>query len=86
MLQQKRPQMNETKSEAAQRLYPGLIFDTTLPQWWVDSYTEIDVRPHFVWGYPERSIFGYPVPITEEGERIAEAFGLPKLRPQGLTK
>jgi len=63
-----------TKEEAARLLYPGLVFDTALPQDWVNQFSEVfDVRPHFVWGYPKGYIFGIPVPVTAEGLRFADA-------------
>lgn len=58
-----------TKLEAAQILYPGLVFDTALPQLWVNEAlrAEFDVRPHFIWGYPAHNILGMPYPLTQEG-------------------
>ena len=60
---------NSTKSEAATILYPGITCDTALPQDWVNRATidGFDVRPHFVWGYPDGSILGLPLPITQTG-------------------
>ena len=47
--------MRETKDQAAKRLWPGITYDCTLPQPWVDQANVLygfDVRPCFVWGYP----------------------------------
>ncbi len=61
------------KSDTAKLLYPGISFDTTLPQDWVNSATrptpanQIDIRPHFIWGYPAGSLLGRPLPITQTG-------------------
>ena len=48
-------------------------FDTALPQAWVDKMHKrgMDVRGHFVWCYDGPGIFGYPHPITHEGEVMA---------------
>jgi hypothetical protein len=56
----------ETKEAAAARIYPGITFDCALPQPWVDGHA-FDVRPHFVWGYPQSYLFGLPLPLTHEG-------------------
>lgn len=63
-----------TKGEAAKLLYPGLVVDWALPQYWVDKHAPVfDVRPHFVWGYPDDSLFGKPYPVTQEGQTWLEA-------------
>ena len=50
----------------------GLInFDTALPQVWVDSFKEkTGFNPvlNFVWCYDDGTHWGYPQPITIEGE------------------
>jgi hypothetical protein len=66
-----------TKSEAAVRLYPGLVFDCTLPQSWVDTClkeSDFDVRPHFVWGYPNGLFFGNPYPVSQTGANFLKNF------------
>lgn len=49
------------------------VFDVALPQEWVDAMNQrgMDVRGHFVWCYDGPGIFGYPHPITYEGEVMA---------------
>jgi hypothetical protein len=44
-----------TVSEAAEKLYPGMTFDTALPQNWVNFMTKMRWNPvgHWVWGYPK---------------------------------
>lgn len=65
-----------TVSQAAERLFPGVTFDTALPQPWVDWAREkgVDVRGHFVWGYPkgEGNVFGRPLPLTEKAKLFLE--------------
>lgn len=60
----------ETVSEAAERMWPNIAFDGALPQEWVNAAREedrFDVRGNFVWGYPDGSVIGFPLPITHEG-------------------
>lgn len=50
-------------------------FDTALQQDWVDMVRRDfgeNVVGHFVWSYDVVGIFGYPAPITAEGDRIDE--------------
>lgn len=58
----------ESVSAAAERMYPGVTFDTALPQPWVDAMRaeSKEVRGHFVWLYPEGCTFGMPAPVTVE--------------------
>lgn len=59
------------KSDLARSM--GLkVFDCALPQAWVDLQDErgFDVRPHFVWCYDFKTIFGEPFPVTEEGKEM----------------
>lgn len=57
---------------------PGYqTFDYVLPQQWVDDVREKtgeDVGPHFVWIYEQRSVFGRPFPITNEGKQILTTY------------
>jgi len=64
-----RPSPPETVSQAAERMYPGVTFDTALPQPWVNEMADLDmdVRGNVVWGYPENSTFGFPLPVTTDG-------------------
>ena len=58
------------KDKAAEKLYPGLIFDPELPQEWVSRILEedaFDVRPHFVWGFLGNSCMGQAVPVSQTG-------------------
>lgn len=55
-----------TTSQLAEILYPGITFDSTLPQLWVDDWAAkgIEVRGHFVWGYPyDSALGGIPLPL-----------------------
>jgi hypothetical protein len=61
------------KDELAEIIYPDIIFDTTLPQLWVNDVIEgvgkislpfPEPVPHFVWGYPPGYVFGIPLPLT----------------------
>jgi hypothetical protein len=59
----------ETKQERGERLFPGLTFDCALPQDWLNQFPgdQYDtVRSGTIWAYPQGSIFGIPVPITEQ--------------------
>jgi hypothetical protein len=59
--------MPATVSEAAEKLYPGMTFDTALPQTWVNFMTKMWWNPvgYFVWGYPkEHSVMGAAAPIS----------------------
>ncbi len=63
-----------TVGEAATSIYGEMVFDTALPQFWVNwmrDNMDYDVRGHFVWGYPaEHSTMGAATPITAEGYRL----------------
>tara|TARA_R110001583_G_scaffold22926_13_gene85471 strand:- start:200 stop:454 length:255 start_codon:yes stop_codon:yes gene_type:complete len=68
----------ETVGQAAERMYPGVTYDTALPQTWVDAHRDegTEVLGHFIWIYPEGwdqvgvSTFGMPGPITVEGVQM----------------
>lgn len=50
------------------------VFDTALPQGWVDAMREkhdMNVVGRFVWSYDEGGLGGLPRSICEEGDRIA---------------
>lgn len=66
------------KAELAQRRYPGITFDCALPQGWVDEMSAKveNIIGHFVWLYPEGSLFGQPAPVTELGDVIALNLGI----------
>jgi hypothetical protein len=52
-----------------QNCYQMQTFDTSLPQGWYDRFTKVmGINPfgRFVWGYPEGSLFGEPLPLTQE--------------------
>jgi hypothetical protein len=61
-----------TVYELAEQSYPGVTFDSALPQDWVNAMENrgFDVRSHFVTLYPKDS-FAYMAPITPEGIRMA---------------
>ena len=66
----------ETVQETAERMWPGVSYDTALPQPWVNVILSqeywncaekgFDPRGKFVWGYPDKCIFGVPLPLTAE--------------------
>ena len=60
-----------TKGELASLVYPTVTYDTALPQGWVNQCIAdgFDPRPCFVWGYPDGSIMGKPLPLTAEAAR-----------------
>jgi len=63
----------ESVAEAAERMWPGIVYDTALPQPWVALLQGMghDVRGHMVWGYPEETgCGGCPLPITPKGARM----------------
>jgi len=63
-----------TFNELAEQTYPGVTFDTALPQQWVNRMADrgFDVRGHFVTLYPTSSMFGfYMAPVTNEGIEMA---------------
>jgi len=61
-----------TVNQAAEERYPGVTFDTALPQQWVNIMANrgFDVRRNFVTLYPKDSV-AYIAPITTEGIRMA---------------
>ena len=57
------------KHEQANKLYPGITYDTAMPQEWVDRCIQehdFDPRGCVVWSYPKDSIFGLPLPLNQE--------------------
>lgn len=66
------------KNEVTERMWPGVTFDTALPQPWVNAimaedaywvgcdHGKFDPRGQIVWGYPKGSLFGLPLPLTIE--------------------
>lgn len=68
------------KDEIAKSLYPGMTYDTAIPQEWLDKAAKLiptipyhDILFSIVWGYPEKGnggIFGRPMPLTQEGEIV----------------
>ena len=61
-----------TVTEVTEQTYPGVTYDTALPQQWVNLMAErgFDVRRNFVTLYPKDSV-AYMAPITAEGIRMA---------------
>lgn len=59
-----------TKGDLIDLIDPQVTFDTTLPQGWVDDVTDrgFDPRGQVVWAYPQGTIFGLPMPLTEEAK------------------
>jgi len=60
-----------TKDELARALYPGIPYDTALPQEWVDlmGTYDWDPRSSVVWLYREGDIYGRPAPLTSDAYR-----------------
>lgn len=60
-----------TKGDLIDLIDPQVTFDTTLPQGWVDDVTDrgFDPRGQVVWAYPQGTIFGLPMPLTEEARK-----------------
>lgn len=58
----------KTVGELAEQLYPGMTYDTSLPQEWVNYCTArvFDPRGQVVWLYPDRDLLGIPAPLTQE--------------------
>jgi len=61
-----------TFNELAEQTYPGVTYDTALPQPWVNLMRDrgFDVRGHFVTLYSKDTV-PYMAPITDEGIRMA---------------
>jgi hypothetical protein len=61
-----------TKAGLAEKLYPSVIYDTALPQGWVDicMANGFDPRPCVIWGYLAGNVFGKPLPLTAEAEEF----------------
>ena len=61
-----------TVDKLADLLYPGVTYDTALPQPWVNDCSRnknFDPRGMVVWGYPKGcSVFGDPLPLTLEAQ------------------
>ena len=63
-----------TVNEVARHLYPGIAFDTALPQPFVNECRDrlkVEARGAFVWGYPgkeyrNRNLNGLPLPLVLE--------------------
>jgi hypothetical protein len=60
-----------TVEELAGLLYPGIAYDTALPQQWVDLVRTYDFDPRgtVVWLYRDGDIFGRPQPLTSDAYR-----------------
>lgn len=57
-----------TKGDLIDLLNPQVTFDTALPQDWVNHITKMgfDPRGQVVWSYPKGTVFGLPMPLTQE--------------------
>ena len=61
------------KAEVVKMMYPGLTFDTALPQLWLDNWTGKEygaVLFGTVWAYPKGYLMGLPFPVTEEANHL----------------
>ena len=76
---------NITVKYAAEMLYPGIQYDSALPQTWVDDAWDnwdFDVRGQCIWAYPaEYSTFGTPFPLTTKAAQFLKRQGF-----QGWSK
>lgn len=55
----------------------GITYDVAIPQTWFNAVSNKivlgdneNLAAHFVWVYPDKSIFGYPYPIDDRGVQI----------------
>ena len=57
-----------TKGDLIDLLNPQVTFDTALPQDWVNHIISqgFDPRGQVVWAYPKGTVWGLPMPLTEE--------------------
>ena len=57
-----------TKGDLIDQVRPQVPFDPTLPQVWVNHTTKLgfDPRGQVVWAYPQGTVWGLPMPLTEE--------------------
>ena len=57
-----------TKGDLIDLLNPQAAFDTALPQDWVNHIISqgFDPRGQVVWAYPKGTVWGLPMPLTEE--------------------
>ena len=57
-----------TKGDLIDLLNPQVPYDVALPQDWVNHITDrgFDPRGQVVWSYPKGTVFGLPMPLTEE--------------------
>lgn len=71
----------ETVRQAAERMYPGLTYDTSVPQSWFDDVMDATDESPFcqvVWLYPENSTFGFPAAVTAKGSEILYRWAMNK--------
>ena len=75
----------QTVQQAADRAYPGLIYDYALPQAFFDSCLDngFDIRGQCVWVY-DNSIFGAAGPLTRSAAEYFEAQGIEYAQPAVL--
>ena len=57
-----------TKGDLIARVAPQVTYDVALPQGWVNHITDrgFDPRGQVVWSYPKGTVFGLPMPLTQE--------------------
>ena len=60
--------MPNSVREMAEKLYPGVTYDTALPQGWVNEMQALgfDPRGQVIWLYPNGLLAGQPAPLTAE--------------------
>ena len=69
------------------------VYDTALMQSWVDhvwNYTKEvtgkNIYPTgFVWGYDDSTIFGEPIPLTEEARQLMKLISATTRNPKYMT-
>ena len=69
--------MSETVTQAADRMWPGITYDTAIPIDWFNQALGRDFNPggQIVWGYPKGYLFGTPLPLTVEAVNYLIMYG-----------
>ena len=72
-------QPHDNVDDLARRLYPGLTYDSALPLDWVRTILALtgdspaDWPTKCIWGYPEGSLLGTPLPLTIEAQELLDS-------------
>ena len=72
--------------ETVEELYPGLVYDSALPQEWLDTMIafEFDPRGQVIWAYPNGSVIGMAAPLTNEAREHLRRLGQAYYDQDGL--